>query len=184
MRTGDRADRWPYGPADKEPGEILGPRFVYAGLWSRLGAMALDLAVASVWAIPFRAMYRTLLPDPFVLGPVRVSGLLVAATFWAYLVVTTATTGGTLGKHALGLRVVSAGPTRPDWPTILFREVVGRVIVAATAGFGYLWAAVDRRKQGWHDRIADTYVLRKVTVMEGDDPWDDHGERPDRRPIG
>jgi uncharacterized RDD family membrane protein YckC len=61
---------------------------------------------------------------------------------------------------------------------VFFREVVGRVIVTATFGLGYLWAAFDPRKQGWHDRIADTVVLRRVHLAPGAaDPWaEDRGE--------
>jgi uncharacterized RDD family membrane protein YckC len=144
---------------------------VYAGFGSRLGAFLIDLLITLVWAVPFRRLWRAAVPDPLVLGSVRASGLAVLAAFWVYLVVTTGTTGGTLGKHAVRLRVVTTGLERPDWLTVVFREVIGRVIVAATLGIGYLWIAVDPRKQGWHDRIADTLVLKRVTVAADTDPW-------------
>jgi uncharacterized RDD family membrane protein YckC len=41
---------------------------------------------------------------------------------------------------------------------------------------GYLWVAVDRRKQGWHDKIADTYVVKKVAAMMAPDPWEASAE--------
>ena len=31
----------------------------------------------------------------------------------------------------------------------------------ATQVVGYLWVAFDGRKQGWHDKIASTVVVRK-----------------------
>ncbi|MGH2723514.1 MAG: RDD family protein [Actinomycetota bacterium] len=160
MRTEERSAG--AGPAE---------RFAYAGFWARTGALAIDVLVTTLWALPFRSAFRAVASDPAVLGPFRVSGLVVLAVFWAYLVVTTAATGGTLGKHAMRIRVVGTGFQRPDWATVLFREVVGRVIVAASAGIGYLWAAFDGRKQGWHDKIADTLVLRRVAVVDADDPW-------------
>ena len=144
---------------------------VYAGFGSRLGAFLIDLLITVAWAVPFRRLWRAVLPDPLVLGSVRASGLAVLGAFWLYLVVTTGTTGGTLGKHAVRLRVVTGGLERPDWLTVVFREVIGRVIVAATLGIGYLWIAADPRKQGWHDRIADTLVLKQVTVAADTDPW-------------
>lgn len=146
-------------------------RLTYAGFWSRTGAIFIDVLLTLVWAAPVRRAFGSLTADPAVLGPFRVSGLVVLALFWAYFVVATAITGGTLGKHALGIRVVSTGFVRPDWETVLFREVVGRIIVAASAGVGYLWAAFDPRKQGWHDRIADTLVVKKVAVLPAVDPW-------------
>jgi uncharacterized RDD family membrane protein YckC len=158
-------------PPPPHAAELPDRRLAYAGFGARAGAMAIDVLVTLIWATPFRSAFHSLAADPVVLGPFRLSGLLVLALFWAYFVVTTGTTGGTLGKHAVGLRVVATDLRRPDWETVLFREVVGRVIVAASAGIGYLWAAFDPRKQGWHDRIADTLVVRRVAVLPASDPW-------------
>lgn len=138
---------------------------VFAGLGPRFGAMIVDLVLALAWSSAFRPAYQSLFPDPPVLGSLTVSSLVAAAVFWGYLVVTTAVSGGTFGKHAFRLRVVSVDFKPPDWSTVFFREVVGRVIVAATALIGYLWVVVDERKQGWHDKIADTYVLKEVSVV-------------------
>ena len=41
-----------------------------------------------------------------------------------------------------GLREVSLDPAEHSWDL-----------------FGFLWIAVDRRKQGWHDKIARTIVI-------------------------
>jgi uncharacterized RDD family membrane protein YckC len=146
-------------------GTVSEERVGYAGFGARVTAFLLDLLLTAAWALPFRALYRQVLPDPAVLGGVRASGLVVLVAAWAYFVVTTALTGGTLGKHATGLRVVGTDLARPGWVTVLFREVVGRIIVTASLGIGYLWAAFDPRKQGWHDRIADTLVLRRMVVL-------------------
>jgi uncharacterized RDD family membrane protein YckC len=151
----------------------------YGGFWARTGALLIDLLVTSLWALPFRAAWGAVAPDPAVLGSIRLSGLVVLLVTWAYFVVATGTTGGTLGKHVVGLRVTGIGFGRPDWPTVLFREIVGRVLVAASLGVGYLWAAFDPRKQGWHDKVADTVVLKRVRVVPGaEDPWAE--SRPER----
>ena len=150
---------------------IADRRLSYAGFWTRTGAMIIDLLVTMLWAAPVRRAFGSLTADPDVLGPFRLSGLVVLALLWAYFVLATGLTGGTLGKHALGIRVVTTGFARPDWGTVFFREVVGRIIVAATLGIGYLWSAFDPRKQGWHDRIADTLVVKKVAVLPAVDPW-------------
>jgi uncharacterized RDD family membrane protein YckC len=170
-------------PPPRPPPVAVAPdrRLAYAGFFARAGALAIDVLVTALWAAPFRAAFRRISQDPAVLGPFRVSGLVVLLAFWAYLVVTTATTGGTLGKHALGMRVVTTAFERPDWETVFFREVVGRVIVTASAGLGYVWAAFDPRTQGWHDRIADTLVVRNVAVLATGDPWQ---EEPAAAPSG
>jgi uncharacterized RDD family membrane protein YckC len=154
------------------PHHVGGLPLAYGGFWSRAGALLIDLVVTSLWAVPFRAGWQAVAPDLAVVGALRTSGIVVLVLWWAYFVVTTATTGGTLGKHALGLRVTDLGFGRPDWPTVFFREVVGRVIVTASLGIGYLWAAFDPAKQGWHDKIADTLVVKRVRVVPGAvDPW-------------
>lgn len=141
------------------------------GAGARTGAMLLDLLIALTVLPALSNIYRAVAPNPPVMGSVPASTTLVMVIFWAYFVVTTALLGGTFGKLAMGLRVVTTGLERPDWTTVFFREVVGRVIVAATLGVGYAWAIVDPRKQGWHDKIADTLVVRRVALVEGMDPW-------------
>ncbi len=153
---------------DVPPASVL----AYAGFWLRTGALLADLGIFLISGRIIRAIFEAVLPDPMVLGRFRLSTVLLAVLFWAYLVLTTGLIGGTLGKRAFRLRVVSKDFGRPDWATILFREVVGRIIVAGLFFVGYLWVAVDRRKQGWHDKIADTFVVKKVAAMVAPDPWE------------
>lgn len=170
------ADQAPLTPAPPLPPHRAGPPLGFAGFWVRVGATVVDFILISLFAIPFRALWHVAFPDPVIWGPVRASGVAVLVLWWAYYVVTTATTGGTLGKHVAGLRVTGIDFRRPDWVTVLFREVVGRIIVGATFGIGYLWAAFDPRKQGWHDKIADTLVLKRVHLApDAADPWAEAG---------
>jgi uncharacterized RDD family membrane protein YckC len=37
---------------------------------------------------------------------------------------------------------------------------VGFVISGICLGIGFIWAAFDPNKQGWHDKIAGTYVIK------------------------
>jgi hypothetical protein len=39
---------------------------------------------------------------------------------------------------------------------------VGSLVSALFLWLGYLWIAVDWRKQGWHDKIAATLVVRAI----------------------
>ncbi|MDP8957287.1 MAG: RDD family protein [Actinomycetota bacterium] len=148
----------------------------YAGFGARFGALLTDILIFWISGGLLRGLFGDLVPDPMALGRFRLSTVLLAALFWTYLVLTTGLIGGTLGKRAFGLRVVSKEFGRPDWATVLFREVVGRIIVAGLFFVGYLWVAVDRRKQGWHDKIADTFVVKKVAGMVAPDPWETPNE--------
>ena len=166
--------RPPHGGAPPPPRPDVPPTAVlaYAGFGVRFGALLTDLLIFWISGRFLRGVAGAVLPDPLVLGRFRLSTVVLAALFWAYLVLTTGVMGGTLGKRAFGLRVVSKEFGRPDWATVLFREVIGRIIVAGLFFVGYLWVAVDRRKQGWHDKIADTFVVKKVAGMVAADPWE------------
>lgn len=70
--------------------------------------------------------------------------------------------GASPGKLLLRLRIVDE-PTggRPSaW------QCIGRYFMALVAvlcaGIGYLWIAIDPRKQGWHDKIVRTLVIREA----------------------
>ena len=39
---------------------------------------------------------------------------------------------------------------------------LGYLISTIALYIGLIWAAFDPRKQGWHDKIASTFVVRKV----------------------
>jgi uncharacterized RDD family membrane protein YckC len=68
--------------------------------------------------------------------------------------------GATPGKMLLGLRIVDAesGSRATAWQCI-GRYFMG-LLVFALAGIGYFWIAIDPRKQGWHDKIVGTVVVR------------------------
>jgi uncharacterized RDD family membrane protein YckC len=58
------------------------------------------------------------------------------------------------------MRVVMASDgSKPDWVRMLLRYV-GLLISIAVLFIGVIWAGFDRRKQGWHDKIAGTVVVR------------------------
>ncbi len=64
----------------------------------------------------------------------------------------------TLGHALLGLRVL-----RTDGRPLTFGPAVRRVLGYYVSFFalflGFLWILVDDRRQGWHDKIADTVVV-------------------------
>ena len=68
-------------------------------------------------------------------------------------------TGGTLGHRLLGTRVVGPDGSRPSLGRALARYVAA-YLALMPLGIGLLWAAVDPRGQGWHDRVAGTFVVR------------------------
>ncbi len=75
-----------------------------------------------------------------------------------YYVILTAR-GATLGKKVFGLKVVKKDGTLPGLGRALLRQTVG-YFVSSIFGLGFLWIAFDPQRQGWHDKIAGTYVVR------------------------
>ena len=70
--------------------------------------------------------------------------------------------GQTLGQKALGLHVVDANTgLRISLGRALLR-FFGIIISSWALLIGLIWAAFDPRKQGWHDKIASTFVVKRT----------------------
>ena len=81
--------------------------------------------------------------------------LLYHVVFWSWR-------GGTLGQLALGIQVRRESDGRRIGIGTAVLRYIGYVISAWILYIGLIWAAFDRRKQGWHDKIAGTVVIRRV----------------------
>jgi uncharacterized RDD family membrane protein YckC len=80
-------------------------------------------------------------------------GVLYVIGFW------TAWNGQTPGKKVMGLRIVKAdGSAFGVVPGII--RYVGYFISGIALLLGFLWILFDKDKQGWHDKIAGTYVVK------------------------
>jgi len=66
--------------------------------------------------------------------------------------------GQTLGKIMLKLRVIKKNGQRIGILDAIIRNVFGYTISGMFL-LGYLWAAFDREKQTWHDKLAGTVVV-------------------------
>lgn len=90
------------------------------------------------------------------------SFILGAGFQWYFL---TQQNGQTPGKMLMKIRVIKTdGTPISDADAIL--RYVGYLINSALAMLGWLWAAIDKKNQGWHDKIANTYVVK---AEAGDD---------------
>ena len=87
------------------------------------------------------------------------TSLVVCLAFFSYRVIAHANGGQTVGKRVCRVRVVSSGGGCPSFGCALARESVLAISVAAF-GLGLVWMLFDPRKQGWHDIVAGTSVVR------------------------
>jgi uncharacterized RDD family membrane protein YckC len=143
----------PAGPA---------PGFRYAGFWIRVVAFILDgivLGVISAALGPLAGGGTVVQTGGQVSFNYQASGLqtLIGLVyfigFWAWR-------GQTPGMIPFNLRVVMADTgQKPDIVRALLRYV-GLFISFLVILLGVIWVAFDARKQGWHDKIASTLVVR------------------------
>jgi len=89
---------------------------------------------------------------PYLAGYLAFLGLTYAGYF-------TGTTGQTLGKIAVGLRVVDAGGRPPGYLRAFVRAALGSVGVLA-AGAGLIPMLVDPARRALHDRVLRTRVVK------------------------
>ena len=67
--------------------------------------------------------------------------------------------GVSLGKRAVGLRIINDSGTSPGAGAGLGRTL-GAILSWLALMLGYLWATWDDANQTWHDKMTGTYVIR------------------------
>jgi uncharacterized RDD family membrane protein YckC len=110
-----------------------------ASFWERLGAAFLDVILVSI-------LCAVLHPIAPLVALAYFSGL------WAWR-------GTTVGGVVVGLKVVRVDGKPLSFPVTLVRSLAAAFSVLVLF-LGFLWIAWDSEKQGWHDKIAGTVVLR------------------------
>lgn len=121
----------------------------YASIVSRTFALLIDGFLVS---LVVGALYRVF-DNPSLEG---VISFVLGATFQIYFL--TRYHGQTPGKMLLDIRVVKVDGsplTRKD----AFIRYVGYALNWLGLGVGWLWAFFDKDHQGWHDKLAKTYVM-------------------------
>ncbi len=73
--------------------------------------------------------------------------------------------GQTLGKMVFGMRVVKKNGGRITALDAFLRNVFGYT-VSQIFLLGYIWAALDRERQAWHDKMAGTVVVEERRAIQ------------------
>lgn len=133
----------------------------HAGFWKRVWASLIDIAwqiplVLALGLIVFGRSYFTVdsgvyngLADFIVTNVVPAVAVL---TFWLYR-------QATPGKMLTGIKIVDAKTYgKPRFFQYVLRYI-GYIPSTMLLGLGLLWVAIDKRHQGWHDKIAGTVVI-------------------------
>jgi uncharacterized RDD family membrane protein YckC len=135
----------PFGQAPP----IGGPSGPRAGFWQRFGAVAVDALVMIVVYVPLAVTF----------GASAGSDLALLVSIAYFTVLEGGATGQTLGKRALGIRVIDLSRGGPIGPGRAFIRWAGRIVSTLVFYLGYLWMLWDREKQTWHDKMAGAVVV-------------------------
>jgi len=137
------------------------PQFEYVGFWARVGASIIDTILMLVIVAPlltwiYGAEYWV--TERYIVGPadVLLNWLLPAIAvilFWIYR-------QATPGKMAISAKIVDEKTGgKPSTGQLIGRYFAYYVSVIPLM-LGIIWVGIDKRKQGWHDKLAGTLVVR------------------------
>ena len=87
---------------------------------------------------------------------IRLIAFLLTAAYFIYFW----GTGSTLGMRLFHLRVADATTGAPIGYGRATIRYLGYLVSVFVCYIGLIWAAFDGRKQGWHDKMANTVVLQ------------------------
>jgi predicted Zn finger-like uncharacterized protein len=139
----------------------------YAGFWLRVVASLIDSLVVFVVQIVCGVLFglsSTLVGGGGGGGPDRglfsLVWLFTTTIGLAYYVVFTGACGQTLGKMALRIKVIRTDGSDLGYGGAFLREIPGKFLSGLILGIGYLMVAFTQHKQGLHDKIAGSCVIK------------------------
>src|SRR5262245_35882762 len=168
MSTAPQPPAWPARPPATVI-EVGRP----GGFWIRFVAFLIDGLILSVAAVVIVGLFVVFIligadsddagdTSPAVAFAVVLMMLGLLLVGWLYeALMTSSASGATLGKMAVGLRIVRADGAPLSFGRATARHFLKTLITPLVPLFiGYLLAAFTQRKQALHDFLAETLVIR------------------------
>ena len=135
----------------------------YVGFWKRFIAALIDVMILVIiiapieWAIYGGDYFQLLLLGKTLAVDlvIQIALLVAVILFWRYA-------KATPGLLAISAKIVDAKTLVPAKSgKLVIRAVVLAVMLALIVplGIGLLWIGIDRKKQGFHDKLAGTVVV-------------------------
>jgi len=133
----------------------------YVGFWKRLVAFVIDIFIVLVVTVPLvLAIYGREYAErsggmfagfwDFMIQVVFPA--LAVIVFWRYR-------GATPGKMAISAKIVDANTLAAPSTGRLVARYFAYIVSMLPVFIGFIWIGIDRRKQGFHDKIARTVVV-------------------------
>jgi uncharacterized RDD family membrane protein YckC len=125
-----------------------------AGVGSRLISYVIDVIILSVigWILNYASMSVGGTVGNII---IFLSGLVSLAYFTYFF-----GNGQTLGMKAMNIKLIGTDGTYPVGYGKGFLRWIGMIISGVVILLGYIWILIDKKRQGWHDKIAGTYVVK------------------------
>ncbi len=150
----------------------------YAGFWIRVGASLIDTLILLLVLLPlifsiyglnsasvevssggmhhYQSSYSFVGSGNFFLNYILPAIIVIA--FWIFK-------SATPGKMVTRLTIVDAKTgKKPTLIQFMLRYV--SYFLSSIFLLGFIWIAFDKKKQGWHDKIAGTVVVKDSSVQE------------------
>ena len=133
----------------------------YVGFWPRVGASLIDTLLLLIILLPLvHVVYGPSywVSDSFIQGPFDflINYVLPAIAVISFWIARQATPG----KMAIGAKIVDAKTGNPASTGQLVGRYLGYYVSSIPLFLGIFWVAFDDKKQGWHDKLAGTFVVR------------------------
>lgn len=142
-------------------GEMKESELEYVGFWARVGAAIVDTICLMLISVPVMIALSdgsTWRGEYMVEGPAALllDWILPAIAILLFWYVKQATPG----KMLISARIVDAETGAKPSGGQLIGRYLGYFVSMLPLFLGILWVGFDRKKQGWHDKLAGTVVVR------------------------
>lgn len=139
----------------------------YAGFWIRVVAHIIDGLLILAISLPVAyLLFGSAQPPAEPTPETMMADLVMAAAIAVIVILFWRLRGATPGKMLCGIRIVDAESLQP----LSTGQCIGRyfayIVSALPLLLGYFWVAVDRRKQGFHDKLAGSVVVREADLSD------------------
>jgi len=167
---------WAPPPPGPAPGQA------YAGFWIRVAAYLIDAVILDIplliiaFAVfgsslaSLRCTYTNIAGGQeficanlgSVIGEFGIFSLVVFVVPLVYFTAMWSWQGQSVGQRALGMHVVDANTGGGISVGRALLRYIGILIGTWVLFIGLIWVAFDPRKQGWHDKMASTFVVKRI----------------------
>jgi uncharacterized RDD family membrane protein YckC len=133
----------------------------YVGFWARVGASLIDSILMAIILVPFARLFGVGMDIESALrfdspANIMVNGILPAIAvilFWMYR-------QATPGKMLIGAKIVDEKTLGKPSTGQLIGRYFAYYLSTIVLLLGFFWVGFDARKQGWHDKLAGTLVIK------------------------